>query len=168
MDINEDIFLAFREPADEDMATIERWYGMTGCFGYATGFRDFSVIRKRLDNDEPDSLAFMIHDIKRRTPVGFIFGQVKKNNSETILWVNILIIEPSCQKKGFGTLAVNRLLDYAKARYGVRTCLVAVSYMNRQGLSFWEKSGFSNSPELERSLRQIGTTQVAILRKTIK
>jgi L-amino acid N-acyltransferase YncA len=110
----------------------------------------------------------MIHEPAQRAPAGFILGQVKKNSIETVLWVNILIIEPSRQNKGLGTLAIHKLLEYAKVKYGVRTCLAAVSYKNKQGLSFWEKAGFSHSPELEQSLQLHGTTQVAILMKTIK
>jgi GNAT superfamily N-acetyltransferase len=168
MKINEDLCLAFKEPDNEDMMILERWYGMTDCFGYATGFKDFSDIRQRLRNIEPGRLIFMIHNLKQRVPVGFVLGQVKKNSDEAVLWVNILIIEPSSQNKGLGTHAINKLLKYAQIKYGVRTCLVAVSYKNKQGLSFWEKVGFSRSPELERSLHQHGTSQVAILKRTIK
>ena len=160
--------LAFKEPDCEDMATLEKWYGMTDCFGYATGFKDFSDIRQRLENTEPDRLSFMIHDLIHKTSVGFLLSQVKRNKNEAVLWVNILIIEPSRQNKGLGTLAISKLLDYAKVKYDVRTSLVAVSYRNRQGLSFWEKVGYFHSPELELSLHRHGSNQVAILMKTLK
>lgn len=164
----ENFYLAFKEPVNEDMGVLEKWYGMTDCFGYATGFKDFSDIRERLRDTGTDRLKFMIYDLKQEVSVGFVFGQVKKIDRETVLWINILIIDPAFQNKGLGTLAINKLLNHAQIKYGVRTCLVAVSYKNRQGLSFWEKVGFSHSPGLEKSLHQFGTPQVAILKRTIK
>lgn len=168
MYIHDGIYLTLKELSDEDMAILEKWYGMTDCFGYATGFKDFSDIRQRLKNNEPGKLAFMIHCMQQKSPVGFVYGQVRNNGSETVLWVYILIIEPSCQHKGLGTLAINSLISYARVKYGIQTCLVSVSCKNMQGLSFWEKAGFIRSPLLEQHLHQFGTTQVAIMKKTIK
>jgi len=167
MNINDGFYLTFKELSDDDMALLEKWYGMTDCFGYATGFRDFSDIRQRLKSAEPGRLAFMINCPDKKSPAGFVFGQVKMNNSEAVLWVYILIIEPSFQNKGLGTLTINNLLNYAKTKYGIRACLVSVSCRNRKGLSFWEKAGFSRSPSLEQHLQQYGTNEVAILKKII-
>lgn len=164
----EDFYLAFKEPTQEDMAILEKWYGMTDCFGYATGFRDFSDIRQRLQNTGTENLIFMIHNLKQKMPVGFIYSHIKNIERETVLWISILIIDPSYQNKGLGTLAINKLLNHAQLKYGARACFVAVSYKNKQGLSFWKKSGFSHSPGLEQSLHQFGTSQVAILNRTIK
>lgn len=164
----DNFYLVFKEPLQEDMDILERWYGMTDCFGYATGFKDFSDIRQRLQNAEPDRLIYMIHNLKQKEPIGFVFGQIKNIERETVLWISILIIEPSSQHKGLGTHAINKLLNHAKQKYGARSCFVAVSYKNKQGLSFWEKAGFFHSPWLEQSLHQFGTPEVAILKRTIK
>ncbi len=164
----DNFFLVFKELTQDDMAILERWYGMTDCFGYATGFKDFTDIRQRLINAGTESLIFMIHNLKQKTPVGFVFSELKNIQKEPVLWVSILIIDPSYQNKGLGTLAINKLITHAQLKYGARACFVAVSYYNKQGLSFWEKAGFSHSTDLEQSLHQFGTSQVAILKRTIK
>lgn len=169
MIINEGIGIVFREPDEKDMAIIEKWYGMPDYFGYATGFKNFSdIIQKLKISVESSTLSFMIYDRNNKDPIGFVYGYLKDIDKNAVLWISILIIEPAFQNRGFGTNAINKLLNLIQLEYGAVTCIVAVSYKNVQGLSFWEKVGFSHDPELEQSLHQFGTSQVAIMKRIVK
>jgi RimJ/RimL family protein N-acetyltransferase len=110
----------------------------------------------------------MIYDRNNKDPIGFVYGYLKDIDKNAVLWISILIIEPAFQNRGFGTNAINKLLNLIQLEYGAVTCIVAVSYKNVQGLSFWEKVGFSHDPELEQSLHQFGTSQVAIMKRIVK
>ncbi len=169
MIINEGVEIVFREPDEKDMTILEKWYGMTDCFGYATGFKNFSDIIQKLKMPvKSSSLSFMIYNRNTEDPIGFIYGSIKDIEKNSVLWISILIIEPAFQNRGFGTNAINKLLNIIQLEYGTVTCIAAVSYKNGQGLSFWEKVGFSHDPELEQSLHQFGTSQVAIMKRIVK
>lgn len=169
MIINNGIDIVFGKPEEKDMKTLERWYCMPDCFGYATGFKNFSeTIRKLKEPDVAPTFNFMIYNGETKEPIGFIYGYIKNIDKNAVLWISTLLIEPAFQNRGFGSRAINKLLNLVKSEYGDLICIVAVSYKNEQGLSFWEKAGFSHDPELEQSLHQFGTSQVAILKKMIK
>ncbi len=169
MVISKDIDIVFKVPAKKDMEILEKWYGMHDCFGYATGFKNFSdIISKFKEPIDPSMLCFMIYNKKNKAPIGFIYGYIKDTSKNAVLWISIFIIDPAYQNMGYGTHALNRLLNFAQREYGIAACIVAVSYNNKQGLSFWEKVGFSHDPELEQSLHHFGTSQVAIMKKILK
>lgn len=158
--------LRFRIMTQSDMFLIEKWYGMTDQFGYATGFKSFSYLQQKLLLPmEVHRFTLMIN--LGDTTIGFVFGEIKYIEKKTVLWIHILIIEPAFQHKGFGTCAVNKLLNFIRLRHGPFTCIVAVSNNNKQGLSFWENTGFLRSTGMEKSLHQIGSSQVAILKREI-
>ncbi|MGI6122782.1 MAG: GNAT family N-acetyltransferase [Acetivibrionales bacterium] len=169
MIVNEGQNIVFKELEKKDMEILERWYGMSDCFGYATGFKNFSDIRKKLKQPIiPSSLSFMIYNGLIEKPIGFIYGYIKNLDMTVVLWINIFIIDPAFQNRGFGTNAINKLLDMVHEEYGAITCIVSVSQRNEKGLSFWRKVGFSHDPDLEQSLHQFGTSQVAIMKRILK
>lgn len=166
---NNGIDVIFRKPEEKDMKFLERWYGMPDCFGYATGFKNFSEIIQILKEPVVSApLSFMIYSRDIEEPIGFIYGYIKNTDKNDVLWISILLIEPAYQNRGFGSRAVNKLLKFARSEYGAVICIVAVSYKNEQGLSFWGKAGFLHDKKLEKSMHQFGTSQVAILKKIIK
>jgi RimJ/RimL family protein N-acetyltransferase len=169
MVINKDTDIVLKVPEEKDMEILEKWYGMHDYFGHATGFKNFSDISSKFKEPvDPSILSFMIYNIKTGIPIGFIYGYLKDASRNSVLWISIFIIDPAFQNKGYGTHALNKLLDLAKREYGIAACIVAVSYKNKQGLSFWEKVGFSHDPELEQSLHHFGTSQAAIMKRIIK
>ena len=168
MEMNNAYGIVFRRLAQEDLSLLEKWYNRTDCFGYATGFRDFSDIKEKLyDPLKMDAWIAMIDRSEDNLTIGFIYGEIKKVEIKTVLWINILIIEPVYQHKGHGTSAVKKLLHSAQVQYGPLTCIVAVSDQNSQGLSFWKKLGFSRSESMEDSLNQLGNSHVAIFKKDL-
>lgn len=169
MMINSGQGLGFRGLNSLDLALLEKWYSMTDYFGYATGFKDFAEIRQRiLKPSESNIIISMIESGAERKTIGFVYGEVKMKESQIILWIYTLIIEPDYQRRGFGTLAVNKLLQWAHHKYGALTCVVSVSERNPKGLSFWGKVGFSRSSGLEGSLSHIGPSGIAILQRMIR
>lgn len=169
MGIENDYEPGFRGLTQNDLPLLEKWYGMTDDFGYATGFKGFSDIRLRLmEPNKSNRLASMISIGPDNRTIGFVYGEMKTVEMKNVFWIHILIIEPAYQSRGYGTRAVNKLLQYVHKHYGPITCIAAVSRKNVQGLSFWEKAGFSHSIGLEESLHQFGPSDVAILKKVIK
>lgn len=160
--------LNFRGLIPMDIALLEKWYSMTDCFGYATGFKNFAEIKQRLlEPSCGDFITAMIDLEDLQKTVGFIHGELKTTELQKVLWIYTLIIEPAYQSKGYGTQAVNTLLQWAREKYGSLTCVVSVSEKNPRGLSFWMKTGFIRSSGLECFLSQFGSSGVAILHKKI-
>ena len=163
-----DLGINFRDITQKDHKLLEKWYGLTQYFGYATGFKDFSEILRIISQpDRPDRIIRLIGTEKNGRTIGFIYAEVKSREPKPILWIYILIIDPAFQKKGFGTKTVNKLLNSVKGQYGSLTCIAAVSDKNRKGLSFWQKAGFMRSSDMEKYLGHIGSPHVAILFKEI-
>jgi RimJ/RimL family protein N-acetyltransferase len=159
--------LSFRGLMPADIALLEKWYSMTDCFGYATGFKNFAEIRQRLIAPSRGHILISMIDTEDGKTIGFVYGEIKAAESKKVLWIYTLIIEPAHQNRGYGTQAVNILLQWARAKYGPLTCVVSVSEKNPRGLAFWEKTGFVRSLGLEGSLSQIGSSGVAILQKNL-
>ncbi|HBR01909.1 MAG TPA: hypothetical protein DD738_04800 [Ruminiclostridium sp.] len=168
MEIHKKYGLEFRKIAPSDAMLLERWYSMTDYFGYATGFKKFSEINQVLWNPQKQNkLVLMIDTGEDRKTIGFIYGEYKCVETQPVLWIHILIIEPAFQHKGYGTYAVQKLLHSTRIQYGPMTCFAAVSYKNQQGLSFWKKVGFTHSFDLEECLIQKGSSPVAVLKRKI-
>jgi GNAT superfamily N-acetyltransferase len=159
--------IEYRSVTQTDCALLEKWYGMTAQFGYATGFKSFGEIRERIERASfPPAIASMIGIPGRDEAVGFVYAELISLDRAAVLWIHILIIDPACQGRGLGARAVNRLLDYARSQ-GATASVVSVSEMNTRGLRFWEKQGFVRSAALEKSLEELGQTGVAIMKRTL-
>lgn len=154
--------LSFREITEKEFTIIEKWYEMTGCFGHATGFKNFSEAQHRLLNLSGKT-AFVI--CYESDTVGFIFAEIIKSTGTPVLWIYVLLIEPDYQRKGFGTWAVNRLIDITKSEYDTFICIAPVSQKNEKGLCFWESLGFVRSCNLEKNLKP--DKQVAVFIRNI-
>lgn len=169
MGIDSGYRLGFRTLAQKDLVLLERWYGMTDSFGYATGFKNFTEIRQiLLEPIKPNRFISMLDIGEDKRTIGFIYGEIKIIETKSVLWIYTLIIEPSIQHKGVGTCAINKFLQFIKIKYGPLTCFVSVLDKNTQGLSFWENAGFSHSSVMEEPLNQIKSSRVAILKRNIK
>lgn len=168
---NNDKRLKFRGLSAYDLAILEKWYSNTDCFGYATGFKSFTDIRQRiLEPLKSDVIVLMIEisEMEENSkPIGFIYGEIKQIDAKKVLWIYTIIIEPYYQQKGYGTLAINRLLQWSHIKIHTNSCFVTVSEQNWRGLSFFEKAGFVRSSELEDTLNQRGTSGVAILKRNM-
>ncbi len=168
MGINDANGIVFRGPMQKDIVLLEKWYGMKDQFGYATGFKNFSEInQKLLEPIKPDTLITMIDIAEDNKTIGFIYGEFKKTEPKTILWIHILMVEPAYQRRGLGTSAINKLLKDIELYHRPLACIAAVSEKNIPGLAFWSKVGFSRSESMEESLYQRGTSNVAIFQKVI-
>lgn len=161
--------IALRKVIPPDSAILEKWYGMTEEFGYATGFKSFEDIRNRIEcPSSPYEISSMVMLSGREKAVGFILGELKNLDRNKVFWIHIIIVDPDFQSCGLGTCVVNKILNYARHRYGASASLVSVSEKNKQGLSFFEKLGFIRCRSLENSLSTFGTTGVAIMKRMIQ
>lgn len=156
--------IMFRAVEADDSPLLEKWYGMTDQFGFATGFKSFDDIRDRImPFQSPACIALMILTSGRAEAVGFVYVEFKNLDRKTVLWIHIIIVDPSFQRKGLGACAINRLLNYAGSQ-GAIASVVSVSEQNAKGLRFWQKLGFTRSASMEGTLGQPG---VAIMKKLL-
>lgn len=152
-----------------DSIILEKWYGMTDYFGYATGYKSFEEIRKRLEDCENSrDLAAMVSLTGREKAVGFILCEMKDLHHTKVLWINIIIVDPEFQGCGLGTCVVNKMVQYAGVKCGATVAMASVSEKNRQGLSFFQKLGFTRCNSLEQSLSTFGPAGVAIMKRLIR
>ncbi|NLU52760.1 MAG: GNAT family N-acetyltransferase [Clostridiaceae bacterium] len=130
----------------KDLPLLEKWYKMTGVYGYATGFKEFSKIKPELLDTQIKNKIVLMIDIKETgETIGFIYGEIKKTGERQVLWIYILLIDYKYQHKGYGTRAVNLLLDNIRAQYGSIALMVSVSKNNPIGLRFWKKLGLKSA-----------------------
>ncbi len=122
----------------DDIALLDSWYKPQSLI-HATGGR---TLLEAL----PDFLSlkpgFFIITLNCHRSIGFVVADLKDTQSEKILWIRTLIIEPSLQKSGYGTAALRALLNYVGFGEKVRKVLVSVHRDNIAGYSFWVKNGF--------------------------
>jgi ribosomal protein S18 acetylase RimI-like enzyme len=160
--------IAFRQVCPADFKLLEKWYGMTDQFGYATGLKSFDEIKVRMVASDFPGNASMIMLNGRERPVGFVFSEMKHSHQKQVLWINIIIVDPDFQGQGLGTCAINKMLAMAQNRSDAKAALVSVSERNSRGLSFFEKLGFVRCKSLEDSLSAFGPNDVAIMKRLIK
>jgi len=130
----------------KDLPLLEKWYKMTGIYGYATGFKEFSEVKPiLLDTQNKNKIVLMIDMKETGDTIGFIHGEIKKTGNRQVLWIYTLLIDYKYQHKGYGTCAVNLLLDDIRARYGSISLMVSVSKNNLIGLRFWKKLGLKDA-----------------------
>ncbi len=160
--------IAFRQVCPTDFKLLEKWYGMTDQFGYATGFKSFDEIKGCMEAPDFPGNASMIVLNGRERPVGFIFSEMKRSHQKQVLWIKVVIVDPEFQGQGLGTCAINKMLAMAQNRSEATAALVSVSVRNNRGLSFFEKLGFERCTSLEESLSAFGPAGVAIMKRLIK
>ena len=94
--------------------------------------------------------------------IGFLKGQIKYC-SKVSVWINTLIIDKAFQNKGYGTKAVDLLIDFVKKKSDVSRFYIAVSESNAKGYKFWKSLGFKDYANIEDCMKLEGETTNAII-----
>ena len=88
-----------------------------------------------------DNAPFTIYEKETLRPIGNtgLDGVDHRNRSATF---GILIGEPKCRGKGYGTEATSLMLDYAFTALGLHNVMLTVFEFNPAGIRAYEKAGF--------------------------
>ena len=99
--------------------------------------QDWYEGRARSEND----VMFTIYERETLRPIGntALHGLDHRNRSASF---GIIIGEPECRGKGYGTETTRLMLDYAFAALGLHNVMLTVFTFNPAGIRAYEKAGF--------------------------
>jgi len=122
-----------------DLPILQDWYNNIDAFSYATGNHSLAVSLPKFVSDNPGIRMICVDDGK---VIGIIVASQKELLREKILWITLLMVDEKEQRKGYGTVALDRL--YGLCGYGtlIKKVLVAVDPENKRGLAFWTAKGY--------------------------
>jgi diamine N-acetyltransferase len=88
-----------------------------------------------------DEVPFTIYERNTLRPIGNtgLHGIDHRNRTATF---GIMIGEPECRGKGYGTETTSLMLDYAFTALGLHNVMLTVFEFNSAGIRAYEKSGF--------------------------
>jgi diamine N-acetyltransferase len=89
-----------------------------------------------------DDVPFTIYEKQTLRPIGNtgLHGVDNRNRTATF---GILIGEPECRGKGYGTESTSLMLDYAFTALGLHNVMLTVFEFNPAGIRAYEKAGFN-------------------------
>lgn len=90
-----------------------------------------------------DTKPFAIY--KNNTLIGFVSMYVGEENYQIINF----FIDGAFQKKGYGSEAAKKCIDYLHTEYNAAVVSVPVELENKTAQRFWKKLGFSFSDTVE-------------------
>ncbi len=119
-----------------DFATI-RMLGLPPVSVTAEKERDWYEDRARSEN----GLMFTIYERETLRPIGntALHGLDHRNRSASF---GIIIGEPECRGRGYGTETTRLMLDYAFTALGLHNVMLTVFVFNAAGRRAYEKAGF--------------------------
>ena len=93
--------------------------------------------QSKTDNDAP----FTIYERETLRPIGNtgVHGVDHRNRTATF---GIMIGEPECRGKGYGTETTRLMLDYAFIALGLHNVMLTVFEFNAAGIAAYKKAGF--------------------------
>jgi ribosomal protein S18 acetylase RimI-like enzyme len=149
--------ISFKDIKVEDLPLVLNWYNKVDDFKFATGIdTPITLISLRRKYAEVaicrDEFFVGIYTQNELKMIGILKGRLKYRNRDAV-WISSIVIDPLSQKKGFGTMTINMLLDHLKLHYNVRFVYLAVIEENIQGTTFWVKNNFRELRKIENHLR---------------
>ncbi|HHV98863.1 MAG TPA: GNAT family N-acetyltransferase [Clostridiaceae bacterium] len=143
-----------------------RWYNNTDDYKYATGI------------DHGVSLEYIVHSYKKSVAceheffagiylkngcemMGMLKGNLKKENKT--VWISQFLIDKIYQRKGYGSQAIEGVLDYFALNAGISYAYVAVAEKNMAGKCFWKKRGFQEFQKCRGHFKDSGEGLDAIV-----
>lgn len=171
LNINNDK-VKFRDIKLQDLPLILEWYNKVDDFKFATGIDSpitIENIRKKYAEVSISCNEFFvgIYLNNENIMIGILKGSLKYNEADG-LWISSIVIDTSYQNKGYGTSAINLLLNYLKIHNGLKNIYLAVVEENTFGRIFWKRQNFCELRKIENHLRLQNKDQnVIIMHKRI-
>src|SRR5215469_9247558 len=144
-------------PFDESMAEAwHRWYNdfaVAVLNGSVPHPQTIEVSRgevERFSNDDKTRYAFAIYERTTMRLIGFVDLR-NINYRQRTAELGILIGEPDCWGKGFGTETVYLVLDYAFSVLGLHNVMLSLAGYNERALRTYRRVGFRESGGAARS-----------------
>lgn len=112
-------------------------------------------LEKNLEKDSLESIEFMIYTLAEDLPIGFV-GLGGFNFAHGDAWVGIGIGERAYWNKGFGTDAMQVLLNYAFNELNLHRLTLNVFEYNQRAVRSYEKAGFQVEGRMREFLNREG------------
>ena len=167
------VYLRLLEP--DDAPTLHRWY-QDGDFRRLMGDPPLSLAARRAElerrasapgDSAPDSYQFLICRIEDGGPVGRsnLFDIDRVNGSAGF---GIGIGDPADRRRGYGSDAVNALVDYCFGELRLERVWLVTDEENVAGQRTYARSGFAEEARLRRAFvdrgRHIDAVRMSLLR----
>lgn len=157
----------FKDIKIKHLPYILQWYNKVEDFKFATGIdtpMTLEMLTQKYAEVAICSNEFFvgIFNKNENKMIGILKGRLHYNEKDAV-WISSLAIDSKYQRKGFGSSALNLLLDYLKQKNMVRCAYLAVIEENMQGRRFWAKHGFQVLRKMENHIRLQDKQQNAII-----
>lgn len=162
--------IRIRDLKEEDLQLIFKWYNMADEFRFATGF-DEPVWFDELENMYAGAILqvnvffagiYNENDIM----IGMLNGRIIAD-SKSRLWISVFAIDPVYRRKGYGSTALNMLIEHFAAR-NISSIYIAVAEENTGGKRFWERQYFQEIKKIEHTrMRMGGYRDIVIMRREL-
>jgi GNAT superfamily N-acetyltransferase len=80
-----------------------------------------------------------------------VFDLIKSFPNSRTLMLGLMLLDPSCRGKGYGSMAYEILEEWAVSE-SFNKIRIGVLFGNERGLKFWEKTGFVKTGEVKEYL----------------
>jgi diamine N-acetyltransferase len=104
-------------------------------------------LREAADHPDAHALYWVVH--ADETPVGFVMIADEVDNPEYVphyLWK--LLIDERYQRQGFGTRALDLIVEYFRGRPGVEALNTSAGEGDGSPIAFYERYGFERTGEI--------------------
>jgi RimJ/RimL family protein N-acetyltransferase len=152
--------VSLQHPRAEELAAVLRWYTdpeIARLTRYQTRPMTPSEIERFFHGRllAPDALAYTIHELSARRPVGFTtFSSLDADNGSVLF--HITIGEPDAWGRGLGTEATELMLAHAFDRLGLHRVGLSVFAFNTRALRAYDKAGFRVEGRVREAIRRDG------------
>lgn len=139
----------------EQLQKVLDWYNSIEDFRFATGIEEdiaIDFVKQKFIEAAISKDEFFAGIFQGNILIGVIKGNIR-HWGNGILWINSLIIEKNSRLRGFGTKALELVVDDFKKNRQLKYVYISVLEENVSGLKFWEKNGFLRVSKLSELIK---------------
>ncbi|MDP4091838.1 MAG: GNAT family N-acetyltransferase [Bacillota bacterium] len=149
--------LRFRDIKRDDLPLILKWYNKIEEYKYATGIDSeisLQEMTRKYAEVAINSHEFFvgIYTAANDCMVGILKGSVGYKSSDAI-WISSIVIDTNFQNIGYGSRAVNLLINHLNINHKYKSIYISVVEENVQGRAFWNKLDFKEMRVMENHLK---------------
>lgn len=148
--------LYFKDIKIADLSRILSWYNGIEDSKYATGIctpMSLEALTQKYAEVAICGSEFFsgIYLKSDDTMIGILKGSIRYRSRDAV-WISSIVIDPCFRKRGYGTMAVEMLLNCLEKCIGIKSAYIAVFEDNMEGRNFWFRQNFQ---VLRRSKSQL-------------
>lgn len=147
----------FKDIKFEHLPQILNWYNKIDDFKFATGIDHpmtlEMLIWKYSEMSNCTNEFFVgIYCPYEQKMIGILKGRLEFENNYSV-WISSIVIDSLYQNKGYGSVAINVLLDHLKRFNNIRDAYLAVVEVNNHGICFWNKNNFCKVKKIQNHIK---------------